>query len=86
MWQRVVKIPMRRNVGKGRRTETVWDAFSDDVGFLSGHEVVVCSMSYSRGEVRVTFAKHREYCPADCPNQPGKNFKYAIRALVRKHR
>jgi hypothetical protein len=46
----------------------------------------VCSMSYSRGEVRLRFAEHREYCPADCPNRPEKSFKYTIRSLIRKHR
>jgi hypothetical protein len=89
MWRRRVIIPMRRNIGRDAG-ETVWNAFNDDfnddVGFLSGREVVVCSMSYSRGEVRLRFAEHREYCPADCPNQPGNNFKYVIRSLIRKHR
>lgn len=85
MWQRLVTIPMRRNVGKSS-VETAWNAFNDDVGFLSGREVVMCSLSSRRGQVRLRFAEHREYCPADCPNQPGKHFKYVIRALVRKHR
>lgn len=85
MWKRIVIIPMRRNIEKTKR-ESVWEALGDDVGFLSGREVVLCSVSSRRGEVELKFAEHREYCPADCQNQPVKDFKYAIRALVRKHR
>lgn len=86
MWQRIVTIPMRRNVSASGKTQTVWDAFNDDVGYLSGREVIRVSVSPRRGKVRLRFAEHREYCPADCPNQPVMHFKYIIRALIRKHR
>ena len=85
MWRRRVTIPMRRNIGRNAG-ETVWNAFNDDVGFLSGREVVMYSLSSRRGSVRLSFAEHHGWCPSDCPNQPGKHFKYVIRALVRKHR
>jgi hypothetical protein len=85
MWRRCVIIPMRRNIGRDAG-ETVWNAFSDDVGFLSGREVVMCSLLSRRGSVRLSFAEHREYCPEDCPNRPEKSFKYTIRSLIRKHR
>ena len=85
MWQRYVTIPMRRNIGNSR-CETAWNAFGDDVGYLSGREVVMCSLATRRRSVRLHFAEHREYCPEDCPNQPEKSFKYVIRSLIRKHR
>lgn len=85
MWHRYVFIPMRRNRGNSR-AETAWNAFSDDVGYLSGREVVMCSLSSRKDGVRLHFAEHREYCSEDCPNQPEKSFKYVIRSLIRKHR
>jgi hypothetical protein len=85
VWYRTILIPMRRNFGKGR-VATVWDAFGDSVGYLSGREVVVLSMGQRRGAVHVRFADHRESCSAECTEKPSKNFKYVIRGLIRRHR
>ena len=76
---------MRRNIGRDAG-ETVWNAFNEDVGFLSGREVVMCSLATRRRSVRLHFAEHREYCPEDCPNRPVNHYKYTIRSLIRKHR
>jgi len=84
-WQRTVIIPMRRNIGESS-VETAWIAFNDDVGYLSGREVVMYSLTSRRGSVRLSFAEHREFCGGECENKPEKNFKYVIRGLIRRHR
>jgi hypothetical protein len=86
MWMRHIDIPMNRNITDLNRVETAWDWFNDDVGWLSGREVVMIGMSLRGKCVRVTFADHREWCDVDCDNKPASHLKYKIRSLWRRHR